>query len=311
MKNKLICILLVMPLMACNHSKDGLTDDSKSQIEITEIESSKKEEVSKNENNESSSQASKEINETENDKTNEKVTDKPVESAPNTAQTSKEAPEPAPISPAPVAPNNQQGLPENVHSSDWNLILINDNYAIPSGFQAPLVNEGNGNYFDSRLEEDYRAMVNAAASNGIYLFFASGYRSIELQASNVQNTINNYLNSGYNQAEAENLAFQYLMPAGHSEHHTGLALDIIDHVFLDTGKSLHTDFQYTAAYTWLMNNIADYGFILRYPAGKESITNVNFEPWHFRYVGAENARYIQRNGLTLEEYIQLLWQREG
>ena len=90
------------------------------------------------------------------------------------------------------------------------------------------------------------------------------------------------------------------MPAGCSEHQTGLCCDITDHY-----REIKNDeiFQ-TETFAWLRDHCADYGFILRFPTGKEDVTGVMNEGWHFRYVGEEAAHYIMDNGLTLEEFWQ-------
>lgn len=94
---------------------------------------------------------------------------------------------------------------------------------------------------------------------------------------------------------------------GHSEHHTGYALDFT--IYTDAGKSLSYDG--TGEYEWIENNCHKYGFILRYPEGKTEITGVQYEPWHFRYVGLPHANYIAEKGLTLEEYILILEKHIG
>ena len=83
-----------------------------------------------------------------------------------------------------------------------------------------------------------------------------------------------------------------------SEHQIGLALDIVT----DTYVALNEGFAKTAAGKWLAENSCKYGFILRYPKGKEDITGIEYEPWHFRYVGAEVATLITEQGITLEEF---------
>ena len=92
---------------------------------------------------------------------------------------------------------------------------------------------------------------------------------------------------------------------------TGLALDITDPALYHLENGLVTEFEETATAQWLYENAANYGFILRYPRGKEGIIDVNYEAWHFRYVGRENAQYMVRNNLALEEYVALLQKNEA
>lgn len=94
-------------------------------------------------------------------------------------------------------------------------------------------------------------------------------------------------------SEAEAVAANSIARPGSSEHSTGLAIDF---------NGVSEEFDTTPEYRWLMKHAADYGFILRYAEEKESITGIRFEPWHFRYVGSEHAREINRLGLCLEEY---------
>lgn len=92
---------------------------------------------------------------------------------------------------------------------------------------------------------------------------------------------------------------------------TGLAADITDPALYHLENGLVTEFESTASAQWLYENAADYGFVLRYPRGKEGIIDVSYEAWHFRYVGRENAQYMVENQLVLEEYVALLQKNEA
>ncbi len=115
-----------------------------------------------------------------------------------------------------------------------------------------------------------------------------------------------YLGSGYRGEEAQREVYEnasdrsYVQKPGHSEHHTGLAADIFA---LGVGQY---DMAETSEATWLAENAWQYGFILRYPEGKEDITKISYEPWHFRYLGRFHAWYCETNNLCFEEYINLL-----
>ena len=94
-----------------------------------------------------------------------------------------------------------------------------------------------------------------------------------------------------------------ISPPGSSEHQSGLAVDI------SWGESyyfLSEEMEDTAEYRWLTEHAHEYGFIIRYPRGRERVTGIRFEPWHIRYVGAPHAAYMAENGLTLEEYVNML-----
>lgn len=96
-------------------------------------------------------------------------------------------------------------------------------------------------------------------------------------------------------SDGKQMADKYVAKAGFSEHQTGLAIDLTneDRYFVKGTNEAE----------WLENNCYKYGFIIRYPEGKESITGVAYEPWHIRYVGEEVSRYIYENNITLEEYL--------
>ena len=109
-----------------------------------------------------------------------------------------------------------------------------------------------------------------------------------------------FKNLGYSDTQAYNNAKEWVAIPGTSEHHTGLALDIVT----PTYQVLDYGFDTTEAFKWLYENCSKYGFILRYPKDKSDITKITYEPWHYRYVGVETAKYIMENNMCLEEYIE-------
>ena len=134
--------------------------------------------------------------------------------------------------------------------------------------------------------EHFKQMVDAARNDGIKIYNISSYRSYSTQ---------NYLYNNYVNSSGKSAADTFSARPGYSEHQTGLATDI------NTASS-SDHFENTKEYEWLINNSYKYGFILRYPKGKEYITGYQFEPWHYRYVGTEIAKYISENNITYEEY---------
>ena len=102
--------------------------------------------------------------------------------------------------------------------------------------------------------------------------------------------------------EAEKITATMIAIPGTSEHHTGLAADIVT----PTHQTLDPEFADTDAGKWLQENAAEYGFILRYPEDKQDITEIIYESWHYRYVGVDHAMAIKENGLCLEEYLEIL-----
>ena len=133
-------------------------------------------------------------------------------------------------------------------------------------------------------------LFEAAEEKKLTLLGVSGYRSYSYQKELYNNKVNR---SGKEEAD------KYVAQAGASEHQTGLAMDILstEYTTLDEG------FENTKAYEWIVENCHKYGFIIRYPKGKEEITGYNFEPWHLRYVGVDVATEIMSKGITLEEYL--------
>lgn len=203
-----------------------------------------------------------------------------------------------------------EALPSEANLEDWNLILVNPWEALPKNYEPQLVTVDNQQQIDQRIVEAWSAWKEAAEEAGHQLFFASGYRTIERQRNNFNNRVQGYLNEGLSEEEATEKAKEYLTEPGHSEHHTGLALDIVDGEWINAGYGLVPEYDTQASQQWLVDTMDDYGFILRYPEGKEEITGIQYESWHFRYVGEENAQYIVENDLVLEEYIERLQQRE-
>lgn len=182
--------------------------------------------------------------------------------------------------------------------SDWRMILVNRDFVLPDGYMPELENAVEGDYSDQKLDYRvapyYNAMYQAALDDGVELVPISGYRSVERQTRNFENKIQKYIDEGYSEIEATQMAAKIILPPGTSEHNAGLAMDIC---------SLYESFEDTEEFEWLSENAADYGFILRYPEDKQDITKIIYEPWHWRYVGVEAAREMKASGECLEEYL--------
>lgn len=198
------------------------------------------------------------------------------------------------------------------HSSDWNLILVNRNNRLDGDLPIEFYHAANGLPMDARIQDAYETMMAEGRAQGLEFILVSAYRSISQQEANYWSQYNAYLNSGYSEAEAKKMTEDYIALPDASEHSTGLAVDITNPAMYAAGEGgLVEAFENTAEGQWLHKNAADYGFILRYPRDKEDITMIQYESWHFRYVGVENARYMYENGLTLEEYVAILQQNEA
>ena len=186
-------------------------------------------------------------------------------------------------------------------TSSWELICVNRNRYVASDVEDKIKLSyvaGSGELMDSRAAVAYDEMYDAAAKDGIYLTPCSGYRSYSTQKRLYNEFYYQYINQGYSSEEAHNLTSKRRNPAGSSEHNLGICMDIIC-------AASSANFQNTKAYAWLQENAHNYGFILRYPEDKVDVTGVKFEPWHWRYVGVENAASIRDSGLCLEEYLGL------
>lgn len=183
------------------------------------------------------------------------------------------------------------------------LILVNRHYSLPPDYQPALAvcvpSYQEKKEMEQTAAAQYKRMYDAAMQEGAELIPYSGYRSTARQKGNFDRLIGNLMAQGMSRAQAVNLAAKSIMPPGCSEHEAGLAMDITRPGYWDT----RDDFADTKEFKWLRAHAHEYGFILRYPAEKEDITEVQFEPWHWRYVGVEDAGKIRESGLCLEEYL--------
>lgn len=165
----------------------------------------------------------------------------------------------------------------------------------PSNLVAPDVpvnttKSGEENTIRKDVADALKPMLEAARAEGHDLFMASGYRGSQLQKTYYD---------GYVARDGQAAAELYSARPGTSEHQTGLSLDLSS---ADRSCYLETCFGASSAGKWLATNAHMYGFIVRYPEGKESITGYQYEPWHFRYVGKDLALELQRNSQTMEEF---------
>ncbi len=167
----------------------------------------------------------------------------------------------------------------------YEMILVNKQFPVPDDY---------GDGLTAETEEAYDAMKSAAAAAGYNLYIISGFRSYETQ----RGIHNGFLNSG---SYSREYVKQMSAEPGHSEHQTGLAMDIGG----PSGYDLAQAFGGTDTGIWLAEHAHEYGFILRYMKDKTWATGYIYEPWHFRYVGVELAKIFYDSGLTVEEYLGL------
>ena len=161
------------------------------------------------------------------------------------------------------------------HSKSYNANLVR----LGSGY-------GNGS-LNKEAAKYFRMMVDDAKKDGIKLWSVSAYRSYSTQKS---------IYNRYVKKDGVKKADTYSARPGHSEHSTGLAVDI------NTASS-KSHFENTKEYKWLINNSYKYGFVERYKKGKQFITGYKYEPWHFRYFGVELATELHDMDVTYEEYL--------
>lgn len=164
------------------------------------------------------------------------------------------------------------------------IVVVNKDYCLPKDYISTKEKEA---------LEAFETMRRDAMKEGITLNIRSGYRSYKTQVD---------LFNRYADKDGLETANTYSAKPGHSEHQTGLAFDITNK---NTNLAPGSWFDNTKEAKWLYKNAHDYGFILRYPKGKEHITGYIYESWHYRYIGTEHSKYFNMNNLTLEEYLGL------
>ena len=171
------------------------------------------------------------------------------------------------------------------------LMLVNKYNYVSKDFKPNLVEVKeyaiNGMYLTNECMLSFVKMAGDAKKQGYDIRAISTYRTYEYQ---------DMLYNNYASRDGVTKADTYSARPGFSEHHTGLALDI------DNVKTSYTDFDKTKEFIWMQENAYKYGFILRYPEDKVDITGYIYEPWHYRYVGIEVAKFIKEKNITFEEY---------
>lgn len=200
-----------------------------------------------------------------------------------------------------AADENTEAEDVEFSADDWRLILINKQHPIPDNYSFPFgaIKTIKGNMqCDERVIEELLAMMQAARDDGVNLEICSPYRDFEYQKFLFNQKIKAYMARGMSYMEAYSLSSQAVTVPGASEHQIGMAFDFVSDTYID----LDEGFADTSAGIWLKEHCCEYGFILRYPKGKEYITSIEFEPWHFRYVGKEAATIIMEQELCLEEF---------
>ena len=247
----------------------------------------------------------------------------PSEAAPAAAVTeaapAEVAPEPTPVPTPTPRPEElkaaELGLPAPpaIDINEWQYVLVNGDHPIEPLYYEPatlaylnMVGDDtdirtefdpNRQMVDILIAQPLVDMVQGCRAAGLPVYLSSGYRSYDTQHANFLRVCeNNGISDGKN-SEGNYIT----MPAGCSEHQTGLGIDITDRYWEIKNDAVAE----TATVQWLAAHCAEYGFVLRFPQDKRDITHVMGESWHFRYVGQEAARYMTDNNLCLEEFVAL------
>ena len=182
---------------------------------------------------------------------------------------------------------------KDIKNPDSLMVLVNklnrlqSNY-VPHDLEQITLNYATNNKFlRKEAKENFEKLSSDAKKIGYSIIAVSAYRDYDYQ----ENLFNNYVKE-----KGENYALKCSAKAGHSEHQTGLSVDVMG------SNNDYDQFEKSKEFDWMKNNSYKYGFILRYPKGKEYITGFKYEPWHYRYVGKDIASIIYTEGITLEEY---------
>jgi D-alanyl-D-alanine carboxypeptidase len=194
---------------------------------------------------------------------------------------------------------------ENI-DNEWAMFLVNNQNPLPSNYDDIITTEWiaenyKSYYMDSRAAPYALDMIDAAKKDGIELYVVSAYRTIAYQEENLAGSVQDRVNAGMSYEEAYVDALQSVALPGCSEHNAGLAADLMS---VNNTNMNDSSFENTPEFAWLSEHAAEYGFILRYPDGKQDITGIIYEPWHYRFVGVYYADKIKDSGLTMEEFFE-------
>ena len=233
----------------------------------------------------------------------------PAESSESSSEPESEVssePESSESSSSEVSSEPEEIPSEPVEKDYGTLILVNPWNYIPEDYVLSLENVQGKYNMDVKAAESARKLVAAAKEAGFNMQLCSAYRTVEKSAQLYANKVNQYIGYGYSEADAKVEAAKWVAPPGTSEHHTGLAMDLVSSDYWSYYSDLEHDYEKFDSFKWMYEHCAEFGFILRYPKDKQDITGITYEPWHYRYVGVEAATYIMENGLCLEEYLEII-----
>lgn len=187
--------------------------------------------------------------------------------------------------------------------SDQRLTLVNANlpYEAEPAPQLAVADDATGQQLEAEAAAAYREMAAAALADGVSLRLVSGYQDAAARQAALDRCRQFYLDKGRTQAEAEALAATLVPAADCNESGTGYAAEILSLEYENADAGFAED----RAFSWLSAYGAEFGFILRWPQDRQAATGMAYQPWHWRYVGRENALAIRASGLSLEEFLAL------
>lgn len=230
-----------------------------------------------------------------------------MSSVPEETSSSESVPGTSSIPETSSLPETSSSETEEPSPKDYGtLILVNPWNYIPEDYTLELETVQGKYKMDIKAAESARNLVAAAKEAGFNMQLCSAYRTVEKSTELYQRKVNQYIGYGYSEADAKVEAAKWVAPPGTSEHHTGLAMDLVSSDYWNYYSDLEHDYEKFNSFKWMYEHCAEFGFILRYPKDKQDITGITYEPWHYRYVGIEAAEYIMENGLCLEEYLEII-----
>lgn len=186
----------------------------------------------------------------------------------------------------------------------WYMVLVNGDHPMEEGYVPELTELEPGYSVDSRIAKAAKEMLADAKKAGLQVIICSAYRSVERQENVFSDSMKTRIQEGMDYWDAFYETSQNVALPGTSEHALGLALDLISNQYTELDERQ----EQTREAKWLAENCHKYGFILRYPPDKTDITGIIYEPWHYRYVGVEDATKIMQMDVTLEEYLEEYYQ---
>ena len=191
-------------------------------------------------------------------------------------------------------------LSTEIKDVPWYLALVNSDHPMEKDYDLELTELEPGYSVDSRIADETKKMLSDAKAAGMKVVVCSAYRSVARQKQVFNDSVKDRVNQGMDYWEAFEDTRLSVAEPGTSEHAMGLALDLVSNQYTELDERQET----TKEAKWLAENCYKYGFILRYPPSKTGVTGIIYEPWHYRYVGVEDATKITELGVTLEEYLE-------